>query len=164
MEARGKKTHIKALVCAPKILFALIYCYKTHISSQISMCYQACTSLCFKTHMCACMSEFLNVTVSQSCDRANFSWLGAKSWGLYVQAKYLCILTSFTVFSSWFTHIKWSLVWILFFSLRKSCLTKVWTAQKKLILECLLYVLPNLYVRLSLPSYMLQNLCVHHYC
>ena len=83
-------------------------------------------------------AEFLNVTVSRSCDRAKFSWLCAKSWDLYAETKNLCILTSFTIFSSWFTRIMQILVWFWHFFLRKNVKTKVLTAQKSLLLECLL--------------------------
>ena len=83
------------------------------------------------------ISEFLNVTVTQSCDHAKFSWLCAKSWDLYAQTKKLCLWTYFTVFSSWFTFTMWFLVWFLHFFLRKNFKSKVLTAQKNKLLECL---------------------------
>ena len=49
--------------------------------------------------------EFLNITVSQLCDFSQFSWLGVKSWDLYVKKWNVCILTYFTVILSCFTHI-----------------------------------------------------------
>ena len=75
-------------------------------------------------------SEFLNVTVSRSCDRAKFSWLWATFWDWYFETKNLCILTYSTVFSSWFTHNMWFLMWLLHFFLPTNFRTKVLTAQK----------------------------------
>ena len=45
-------------------------------------------------------AEFLNVTVSQCCDRTKFSWLCAKYWDLYAQSKNWCILITLTVFKA----------------------------------------------------------------
>ena len=75
-------------------------------------------------------SEFLNVTVSRLCDRAKFSWLWATFWDWYFETKNLCILTYSTVFSSWFTHNMWFLMWLLHFFLPTNFRTKVLTAQK----------------------------------
>ena len=43
-------------------------------------------------------AEFLNVTVTRSCDGAKFLGVCSKSWELYGQTKNLCILTSFFFF------------------------------------------------------------------
>ena len=53
-------------------------------------------------------------------------WLSAKSWDLYAQPKNVGILTSFTVFSSWFTYI----MWFLHFFLRKISKLKFWPLKK----------------------------------
>ena len=73
--------------------------------------------------------EFLNVTVSWSCARAKFSWPCAKSWDLYAQTQKLCILTSFRVISSWFTHIMWFFCVIFALFLAQNFKSKVLTAQ-----------------------------------
>ena len=51
--------------------------------------------------------------------------------------KKLLTLTSFIIFSLWFTHIMWFLVWFLHFYVRKISVLKFLTAQKNLLLECL---------------------------
>ena len=81
----------------------------------------------------------------------------AKSWDLHAHTKKLWIFTSFTVFSSCFTHIKWFLVKSLNFFLLQSLKIKVLIAKKKkLLLEC-----PSPICRILLYQYLLYNL--NHY-
>ena len=70
------------------------------------------------------------IPLSWSCDRAKFSGLCVKSWDLHAQTKEIFILTSFTVFSSSFTHIKW--FWVILFAHfhAQNFKTKVLTARK----------------------------------
>ena len=75
-------------------------------------------------------SEFLKVTVSWTCDHAKFFWLCAKSCDLHAQTNNLCILTSFTVFSSYFTHTRWFIVIFLHFFLQKISNLSFWPWKK----------------------------------
>ena len=84
----------------------------------------------YTQEQCRAVPEFLKVMVSQSCDRQKKFWFCPKSWDLYVQTKNLCILTSFTVFSSCFTHIMWFLERFLYFSSRKISKLKLWPSNK----------------------------------
>ena len=63
-----------------------------------------------------------------------------KSWDLHAQTNNLCILTSFKLFSSCFTHIKGFLCDIFALFLAQNFKTYVLTAQKNLLLECLFAV------------------------
>ena len=82
-------------------------------------------------------AEFLKVTVSRLCDRAHIFWLCAKSWDLYAQTTKLCILNSFTVFFFLFHAYELILSDIFAIFLAQNFKTKVLTAQKNLLLECL---------------------------
>ena len=84
------------------------------------------------------LSEFLKRAVVRSCDRAKIFWPCVKSWDLHEQAKNLCILTFFAVFYFMFHtyQVIFSDIFALF--LAQNIKTKVLTAQKKWLLECLL--------------------------
>ena len=82
--------------------------------------------------------EFLKVPVSWSSDLAKVFRLCAKSWDVHAQSKMFCILTSFTVFSSFFTHNKRFLVKCLHFFLRKISKIKFWLRKRNLLLESML--------------------------
>ena len=74
-------------------------------------------------------SEFLNVTVSPSCDGAQFSWLCATFWDLYVQTGKLMNFFVSLSFLPIFTHFmrKFSVLFCLF-----SCakFSKLWRRKK----------------------------------
>ena len=79
-------------------------------------------------------AEFLNVTVSRLCDRAQFSWLWVKSWDFYAETKNICIYNSFYGFFLSHSHI--FLVWFCTFScnkFQKNCFNRA----KNLLSECL---------------------------
>ena len=83
-------------------------------------------------------------------------WCGTKSWDLYPQTQHLCILTSFTFFFFMFCtyYVIFSEIFALVLALNFK--TKVLTAQKNQLLECLwLVCLPYIPVWLvCLPKFM----------
>ena len=82
------------------------------------------------------LQRFWNV---RSCDRAKIFWLCAKSWDLHAKTRFFFWNLVFTVFSSFFTHIKWFLVIFFHFFLRKIWKIKFRPRKKNLLLECLIF-------------------------
>ena len=72
-------------------------------------------------------TEFLNVTVSPSCDNAQFCWLCAKFWGLYVQAgKFMIFLYLINLVSIITQFMSMFRVFSLAFSCAKFPQVKLW--------------------------------------
>ena len=94
-------------------------------------------------------TEFLNVTVSPSCNGAKFSWLGAKFWDLYVQTVKFMICFIFLIFLSIFTDLTKTLRFFLPIFLRKIFTSGSVTAPKNLLLECLILYNLNVCHKLS---------------
>ena len=83
-------------------------------------------------------AEFVNVTVSRSCDRAKLSRVCAKSWELYLQTKKLCNLNTFKKLFFYIIHTFHVILGVIFaLFLAQNFKTEVLTAQKNLVLECL---------------------------
>ena len=122
------------------------------VKTEISMCNQkkSCILLYFvqniSTWMVACIrtftfrqsgsvfsagTEILKRAVVRSCDRAKIFWLCAKSWDLHAKTKFFFYFNLvFTVFSSFFTHIRWFLVIFFHFFLRKIWKIRFWPRKK----------------------------------
>ena len=81
-------------------------------------------------------SKFLKVTVSWSYNRTKIFWLCAKSWDLHAQSKKICIFTLQFFFFMFHTYLVISSDTFPIF-LAQNCKTEVLTAQKNLLLECL---------------------------
>ena len=81
-------------------------------------------------HIASCHLEFLKVTVSLSCNRAQFLWLCAKSWDLHAQTKKI----KFNLFYPFFFmfHIYKGIFSDVFYTflLRKISKLKFWPRKK----------------------------------
>ena len=82
-------------------------------------------------------TEFLNVTVSSSCDGPKFCWICAIFLDLYMQAGKFMILFIFN-FLFKFTHFMSKFTDLLAIFLCKVVKSKILTAHKNPLLECLI--------------------------
>ena len=89
-----------------------------------------------------CEAEFLKVTISLSCHGAKFYWVWENSLDLYTQTRKVMHLYDCHIFLVFFkTSFIWHFGIFLHLFLRKKVKSSVSTAQKNLLLECLMWSL-----------------------